>query len=89
MTILILLLDWEATLCYDTHSWYSSAFNTEDNKATPQATAAKEIKELYMWWVYERPNRKEEENYSEITEFEKEDTEKLIELIKLRSHMWT
>ena len=82
-------LDWEATLCYDTHSWYSSAFNTEDNKPTPQATAAKEIKELYMWWVYERPTRKDEENYSEITEYEKEDTEKLIELINLRSHMWT
>lgn len=69
-------LDWEATLCYD-------------NKATPQATAAKEIKELYMWWVYVRPTRKAGENYSEITEYEKEDTEKLIELIKLRSHMWT
>lgn len=54
------------------------------------------IIELYKWWKFERPNRpnpyNDEKDYYdmnlEIKQYE-EDTEKLVELMKIRSGLWT
>jgi hypothetical protein len=71
---------------------------------TPQAENALKIQELYEWWKNERPNRVDpfdvftkkthgKKYYHKIhnieKEYEKEDTQKLIKLIKIRSHLWT
>jgi hypothetical protein len=99
---------------YDYFEWASNLkFNEEYavqpddpdyGKLTPQAESTRKIKELYEWWVYQRPNRidpyeaiKKEthgkhyfRNIDEIERgYEKEDTEKLIELIKIRNSLWT
>jgi hypothetical protein len=73
------------------------------NKATAQAIASQKILELYNWWL-DRDYRvnpydlftKEKDGkyyYRKIDEMEhkydEEDTEKLIELIKIRSSLWT
>lgn len=72
-------------------------------KPTTQAIAAKKVYELYNWWL-NRDNRvdpytlytKEKDGqyyYRKIDEmenaYEEEDTEKLIELIKIRNSLWT
>lgn len=89
-----------------------------------QAISAREIRELYLWWVDVFPNRKEEElpifdkqglgslgildddfdhnsedykRFSEVCdrntkleeEWEEEDTQMFIRLVKVRRHMWT
>lgn len=103
-------LDWASKLCIES-----------DNKTpTPQAIAAKEIKELYLWWKTTRQYRKDpydvsgwtniylnssiwnedgqnkeevEKSLDLLTEIEnqydKEDEEMLIRLIKVRKHLWT
>ncbi len=73
-------------------------------KLTPQGENALKIKELYEWWTKTRPNRDDPYDiitktthgkhcYRLIDEmersYEREDTDKLIELIKIRSHLWT
>ena len=73
------------------------------NEATAQAIASQKILELYNWWL-DRDYRanpydlftKEKDGkyyYRKIDEMEhkydEEDTEKLIELIKIRSSLWT
>lgn len=84
-------------------------------RLTEQAKASRKIKELYEWWKYIRPQRKEpyadpclgdiddildkqkfkkkQKLYKEAYDLEKkyddEDTEMLIELIKVRNHLWT
>ena len=52
-----------------------------------QSNAAKQIKELYEWYKYERPNRPD--SYVFEDRHYKEDTQKMIELVNLRSSMWT
>lgn len=62
------------------------------------------IKELYEWWTKTRPNRLDpmdsitEETHGQYyfrlideieQDYNKEDTEKLIELIKIRGSLWT
>ena len=71
---------------------------------TPQALSAKKILELYNWWKNIRPNRPNPHDlFSEDKDgkyyfrkinktedsYDKEDTKMLIELIKIRSHLWT
>jgi len=52
---------------------------------SPEAAAAeKEIKELYNWWIHVFPKRD-----GWWGNFIKEDTEKLIRLMKIRSFLWT
>lgn len=73
------------------------------NKPTAQAISAKKIRELYNWWL-DREYRvdpyslftKEKDGkyyYRKIAEMEdnydSEDTEKLIELVKIRGSLWT
>lgn len=84
-------------------------------RLTEQAKASRKIKELYEWWKYIRPQRKDpldnpalgdiddildnknfkkkQKLYKRVYELEEkyddEDTEMLIELIKIRSHLWT
>lgn len=50
--------------------------------------STKKIKQLYMWWIYTRPARSSDSK-SDMIEFQQEDTQKLVELIKLRTFMWT
>jgi len=58
------------------------------------------IKELYLWWVEQRPNRKSPYDKPrdkiswktawEVTEeYEKEDEKMLMKLIKIRNRLWT
>jgi len=51
-------LDWQISLIHD-----ESAGIAKDHKlygkATPQAINATETKKLYLWWVNDRPNRKD------------------------------
>ena len=70
----------------------------------PQKEDSIKIKELYEWWTKQRPYRDDplmtitkkshgKEYYKLIDsiekDYEKEDTAKLIELIKIRSSLWT
>lgn len=84
-------------------------------RLTEQAKASRKIKELYEWWKYTRPNRKDpfsdpilgdidgildnkkfkkkqklyELAYDLEKQYDDEDTEMLINLIKIRNHLWT
>lgn len=73
-------------------------------KPTQQAISAKKIYELYNWWINERPNRvdpycvfskeKDGKNYYRKinkmeNDYDKEDTNMLIDLIKIRGSLWT
>jgi hypothetical protein len=51
-------LDWAASLVYDEDMGMKPG-DEKYGEPTPQAEAAKEIKALYLWWVDERPKRKE------------------------------
>lgn len=84
------------------------------DRLTEQAKGSRKIKELYEWWKYKRPLRKDpfdnpELGIDDITdtkqvkskqklykkvyeleeEYDEEDTKMLIELIKIRHHLWT
>lgn len=48
-------LDWQSKLTYD-EEWIG-ADDPKYNQPTPQAIAAKEILELYLWWKFDRPKR--------------------------------
>ena len=49
----------------------------------------RKIKQLYMWWIYTRPSRNNSNYVIDNQEYEQEDTQKLIELIKIRTFLWT
>lgn len=51
-------IDWETTLTKN-ETWGLSQNDPEYGKPTDQAIKAQEISELYHWWKYSRPNRKE------------------------------
>ena len=51
--------------------------------------SSKKIKQLYMWWIYTRPSRNNSTSEIDNQEYEQEDTQKLIELIKIRTFLWT
>jgi hypothetical protein len=76
----------------------------EYGKPTNQALDSKKIRELYHWWTVSRPNRYDPyELFSEETHgkqyyeligelenrYEEEDTNMLIELVKIRGSLWT
>lgn len=95
-------LNWACNLKMDER--YGFKPNDEDyGKPTAQAISSQKILELYNWWL-DRDYRvdpyalftKEKDGqlyYQKIDEmehrYEEEDTEKLIELIKIRSSLWT
>ncbi len=110
-------LNWSAKLTYG-KDWCKDKTDPDYNKPTPQAIAAKQIKELYTWWTVTRPKRKDPQDLSGYTiidhsfgrrsskdtkklknalvklekieeRYDDEDTEKLIEIIKLRHSIWT
>jgi hypothetical protein len=107
-------LDWASSLIYDSNYGVTKK-DKQYNKPTPQALAAKQIKELYLWWKYTRPNRIDphsllkddsdnDDPFSHISKdkkkiykqiqkleesYDKEDTNKLIQLIKIRKDLWT
>jgi hypothetical protein len=92
--------EWACKITYNEEYGFSS--NDPDyGKLTEDVI---KIKELYEWWKHKRPNKCNpydiitQETYGDnyfklIDEIEKadeaEDTEKLIELIKLRGSLWT
>jgi hypothetical protein len=95
-------LDWAMNLKLNEDYGFNP--DDEDyNKPTAQAISAKKIHELYNWWL-DREYRidpctiynKEKDGkyyYRKIAEMEdnydNEDTEKLIELVKIRGSLWT
>jgi hypothetical protein len=96
-------LEWASKITYN-EDYGFSANDPDYGKLTDQAKDAIKIKELYEWWKYKRPNRYNpydvitEETHGDyyfklIDEIEKadeaQDTEKLIELIKIRTSLWT
>lgn len=78
----IAYIDWEISL---------------GDESPSQAQSAKEIKELYLWWKHERPNRidpwSDEYNGDDPltleTEQYQEDTAMLVRLINVRRDLWT
>jgi hypothetical protein len=120
-------LKWAAGLKLDHHMGMDPG-DAEYGQPTPQALAAREILELYMWWTVERPARPDpydasgwsaycerrregnrdffefEDRTAEEAEqgrtsserlqaieaaYEREDTDMLIRLIRVRDHLWT
>lgn len=94
-------LDWACNLTMNEDYGYKKR-DKEYGKPTAQAISAKKILELYNWWI-NRTSRvdahtlfsKEKDGkdyYKKIAKLEdkyyKEDTTKLIELIKIRSELW-
>lgn len=99
---------------YDYFKWANDLRYDEDHgvyptdelygELTDQAIKSQKIKELYEWWITERPNRDDplititKETYGKQyyklidsieKDYEKEDTAKLVELIKIRDSLWT
>jgi hypothetical protein len=95
-------LEWACNLKLD-ESYGFSPEDEEYGKLTDQAESSRKIKQLYDWWKKERPNRVNPYDivskkthgkyyYRLIGEIEDQyndnDTEMLIELIKIRNHLW-
>lgn len=95
--------DWATKLTYGESFGYDSD-DPDHDKLTPQAEDATKIKALYEWWKNERPNRVDPfdifakethgDKYFKLIDdreklYEQEDTNKLIELIKVRGSLWT
>ena len=59
----------------------------DQGQLTEYAKGSRKIKELYEWWKYIRPQRLD--SYDLEGKYYDEDTEMLIELIKVRNHLWT
>ncbi|CAB5220898.1 hypothetical protein UFOVP244_52 [uncultured Caudovirales phage] len=92
-------LTWESNLVYN-EEWGVEVGEERYGKPTPQAIAAKEIIDLYIWWADLRPKREEafqklissdSESYPLDAERvnEAEDDQMLMRLIKVRGHLWT
>jgi len=86
-----------------TSSFYSRRMDSYE-MALNDLNRSEKIRKLYEWWTKERPNRDDplmtitreshgKEYYKLIDDIEqeytREDTEKLVELIKLRENLWT
>lgn len=116
-------LDWEASLDDPSSPDYDVSFATRQSipGEFSQPEAARETRELYLWWTDIRPARKDAwsimpdfvtgksdllnttpsflENivhrkvadicYERSNSYEKEDTDMLVRLVKLRNHLWT
>jgi hypothetical protein len=95
--------DWVTNLKHDEDYGYSKD-NQHYGTLTEQAKAYIKVKELYEWWKDERPHRVDPfdvftkethgNKYFKLIDereklYEQEDTDKLIELIKVRGSLWT
>jgi hypothetical protein len=88
-------LNWASSLIYN-EDYGTLKGDKHYGEITPQALSAQKIKELYLWWKDIRPNRSDfdelckSKEYKKIEEqYDKEDTKKLIELIKIRREIWS
>lgn len=95
-------LNWAGQLKYDEHMGFNPE-DDNYNEPTPQAEAALTTLELYNWWKNrdDRPDPHtiftEEKDGSQYflkindmeQEYETEDTDMLIKLIKIRGSLWT
>jgi hypothetical protein len=119
-------LHWEAGLVNEA-VWYDNPKDPAIGQPTPQALAAREIMNLYEWWIIQRPARPDphdaggwtavcdevREKYGELfvdvtdpdlkarqdqalklthdleQQYEDEDTDMLIRLMKIRRSLWT
>ena len=96
--------EWASNLRFNEEDYGCDPNDPDYNKLTPQAEASVKIRALYEWWTKTRPNRDDpydiitktthgKHYYRLIDEmersYEREDTDKLIELINIRSHLWT
>jgi hypothetical protein len=95
-------LNWEMSLRFG-DDWGIAPDNEKYGQTPPQAIAAKEQLELYTWWKNVRPARvdpydtskdlERPERWDQINameeQYEKEDEEMLIRLIKIRRSLWT
>jgi hypothetical protein len=95
--------DWVTNLKYNEDYGYSKD-SPDYGTLTEQAKSYTKVKELYEWWKNERPNRVDPfdiftkeahgNKYFKLIDereklYEQEDTNKLIELIKIRGSLWT
>jgi hypothetical protein len=96
----ISVLNWEMTLYKPQKDEEGNEIPYSESPR--QAASACEQLELYNWWKYIRPDRPDPyetvtgkgsaryDKINQITEqYNKEDEEMLIRLIKIRSHLWT
>jgi hypothetical protein len=87
---------------YDYFEWAGKLKEKNENgrmALSRQAKTTRQIRKLYEWWKFERPGRidpsdlAEGKNYRKILDAEEkyhdEDEEMLVELVKLRRHLWT
>lgn len=96
--------EWASNLKYGEDYCGLDPSDPDYGKLTPQAEDAIKIKELYEWWKDERPNRVDPfdifakethgDKYFKLIDdreklYEQEDTDQLIELIKVRGSLWT
>lgn len=95
--------DWVTKLTYG-ESYGYNVDDPDYSTLTQQAKSYIKIKELYEWWKDERPDRVDPfdiftkethgDKYFKLIDdreklYEQEDTDKLIELIKVRASLWT
>ena len=84
-------LGWAVSLKYD-EGWGLSKDDENYGKPASQAESAAKILELYTWWKDRRyrPKPMEVSGWLDYEEkYEKEDEDMLIELMKIRKHLWT
>lgn len=97
-------LNWASALKYDEEYGIQKG-EPNYGELTPQAQSSLKIKELYYWWKNIRPNRVDPyASYSDKTisrqdrivfsakldeQYDQEDQDKLIELIKVRKSLWS
>jgi hypothetical protein len=80
-------LDWELGLVID-EQMGALPDNPKYGLPSSQAIAAREQKELYLWFKTEYLTRTDED-YSKEDEWFEEDTEMLVRLVRIRNSLWT
>jgi len=86
-------LKWEMGLIYDSDMGMDPS-NKLYGKSSHQAKAAVVTRDLYLWWKFTRPARSDPYDaapeVSKIEEdYEQEDTDMLVKLIKHRRNLWS
>lgn len=87
--------EWEKTLVYSEDMGYDESHELY-GAPTPQALSAIEQQEIYDWWrankdrnFYEEAKKSGQNMLDLEAAYEKEETEMLTRLIKIRGHLWT
>lgn len=87
--------EWEKTLVYSEDMGYDESHELYGTP-TPQALSAIEQQEIYDWWrankdrnFYEEAKKSGQNMLDLEAAYEKEETEMLTRLIKIRAHLWT